>query len=162
MLVYLTTWLGFVAGIWYLFKIAEDATNDTTRRRISNWLMNVNLSGAVSHWPDTFIETFDAVFGKHHLTFKCFRRSSIVSISLVILLMLLHCSMYPESVWAQTMQSRIGQIIVLVITLLMAIVVNLLPDYISLLETRLILRYISQTNSVKRLSLFLLLDFFLT
>ena len=162
MLVYLTTWLGFVAGTWALFKIAEDTINDTTRKRISNWLMNVSLSEAVSHWPEAFIETFDAVFGKRHLTFKCFRRSSIVSISLVILLMLLHCTLYPESEWAQMMQSPIGPIIVMVATLFLAIVVNLLPDYISLLETRLILRYISQTNSVKRLILFLLLDFFLT
>ena len=142
--------------------MAEDATNDAARRRVSNWLMNINVTEGISHWPESFIGTFDAVFGERHLSLKCFIRSSLVSMFLVILLMLLHCAIYPESLWGQITETSIGTFFVLIAAVLLGMILNVIPDYFSLLETRLILRLISKTNSIKRQIMLLLLDILLT
>src|SRR6266481_412176 len=75
----------FAAGValfgvvWGFFKGVESVLNDDTKLEIAVWLLGVKVGQKVEPWPATFANVFDRVFGKKHLSWRCFFRSAIVS-----------------------------------------------------------------------------------
>src|ERR1039457_6711472 len=80
---------GVLAGIvWKFFERVEAVLTDQTKLEIAVWLLGVKVGQKVEPWPDTFAEVFDRVFGKKHLSWKCFLRSSIASCAAIGLTLL--------------------------------------------------------------------------
>ena len=155
---------GVGLGLWYgvakFFKFVEDGLNAETKGSIAEWLRGDQAPGiiftdsppkAVPHrWPDTFAIIFDRVFTKYHFSWKCFYRSCIASVLAVIvtsiLLVMLSIELFPKP-WSDLNNLE------LIIILLMAATFNIVPDYISLLETRWMLSKLENDSAIRVLVL---------
>lgn len=80
-------WLGFFiswgTSIWIIYRLfnaAGESVKENVKLGASNWLKNLN-SQKLPDWSGQFSALFDKVFTSKHLSFKCFGRSSIFSIS---------------------------------------------------------------------------------
>ena len=153
-------WLGGLFGlagaVWGIFLAAEGAIPDdeqaesqqdvgdgpvrnrthstqrTVRQDISEWLTTPQATVA---WRHTWIRIFDSLLGEKHLSWQCFRGSCVASLCAVGVLWLLWTILRPSrphilSDQSGSMEGMLGVVFGL------AILVNLLPDYLSLLETR--------------------------
>ena len=152
---YLMAWGATTGGLWFMFEKAEKALSDESRGKVVGWLRQNELSAGIESIPAQFAFLFDRIFGERHLTWRCFRRSAVVSAaSLLTILTALSVhtssSQFPIGVGAKGWVT-IGLVVALV---------NILPDYLSLLETRWTLRL--ATEGRRTLSWVLAIDLALT
>jgi hypothetical protein len=136
-------------GVWGFFKGVESVLNEDTKIEIWVWLSGrKKLSPTFQSWPDTFAKMFDRVFGHKHISLKCFRRSSLISITLYCLVfcigLIQGSSIVRLPAWTEhgaeyeaTIQP--AQDISLFPMLPIFLFVVVFGDYLSLLETRLLL-----------------------
>jgi hypothetical protein len=144
---------GLFYGVQKFFKTVEETLNDDTKRLITNWLKPRTTSSPSQNWPETFTRIFDKTFGTKHLSWKCFARSSIVSV--LIFILCATAQMFRKRVLGDA-PSEIA--ISVLIALFVGSLTNVIPDYVSLLETRLVLRYMSRTEQAGKWVLLILLD----
>lgn len=153
----LAAWFTIISGIYILFKTMEEASNQNAKREEADRLKSIKLkstSETILETPLFFVKAFDRTFGERHYTIYCFVMSSIASITAVTIMIIIgillnlpmHCSDYINFIR---------------LTLIGALMLNLVPDYISLLETRWILNKIIKT-SMKRMIGVVILDLIIT
>src|ERR1039457_6097692 len=137
---------GVLFGIvWGFFKNVESVLTDDTKLEIAVWLLGLKKFGPkVEPWPDTFARMFDRVFGAKHLSWKCFCRSAVASIMTGVLtgphfLHFLIDATAPKDLRQFT--AKAGTQFVL-----FYLSVSVIPDHISLFETRLILRLMRRSQ----------------
>ena len=118
------------------------------RDTLALWLMGA----AESSWTRQFCALFDRVFGRRHFTVSCFIRSSIASILTVFALYLLFGPIFGF------LEVRTETGMVIWQALLIGAAVNILPDYLSLLETRWLLKQMDRVRSVAGQVVVLALD----
>jgi len=146
-------WLGLTAGFYAFIARGDDVVRPRFRRRVSVLLLRARPSKLVSGFLDGFLALFDAIFGERHFSWRCFLRSAILSVVLVLLLGSWQMARTGLAVpWVQELPKFF----------VVALVANLLPDYFSLLETRLVLKKMSQTSSATVVVGYMLLDIVLT
>jgi hypothetical protein len=151
---YVASWLGLVAGVWALFERAETVINEPTRRSISAWLKNVGAPGA-SSWTTDFYYVFRRFFGERHWSWRCFLTSAVTSTVSLGLLVLFGSAMG----WWFGGQSLVDEIVAV---LVVAAVLNLLPDYLALLKTRFTLRWLVAAKARWKIAALLLADAIVT
>ena len=157
---YVLSWVGISYGIHRLFKKAEDVLNQETKKSVTKWLKNLDVAGKVHNWTHAFAESFDAVFGKKRRSWKCFFRSCLASTLASVILIFIWAWIRPDEFFAVWRNKDFKSQLIL-FPILLALL-NFLPDYLSLLETRYIIKRMTKTISLKiRLSL-LLFDVILT
>ena len=61
------------------FEFSEKHLAPDTKDSIASWLLEAKAPEKVNTWIDTFPDVFDAVFGKRHLSWRCFWRSAIAT-----------------------------------------------------------------------------------
>lgn len=161
MLAYIGAWAGLIGGIGALFILAEEASTPQTKRLISNWLLNLKLEGTSSTWPAQFAEMFDSIFGKKNFTIKCFLRSSIASFCVALVsFLVLNALVFDISFSKELQRYPVSSFVFLYLTA--PIVMNLFPDYFSLLETRFIIRVMGTDFRLIHVLALLGFDLFLT
>ncbi len=96
-----------------------------------------------STWTEHFCNAFDACFDKKHWSFRCFRRSAVVSLLSVFLLYL----MFGKIFGFLGDENRMAGNLSFMQILLLGAVLNIIPDYLSLLETRWLLKRFSEVHS---------------
>jgi hypothetical protein len=149
---YVFAWAAATAFIWFLFDKAEAAMSTQSRDRLSSWLRQSDARTLIESIPAQFLVLFDRLFGERHLTWRCFARSAIASTLMVWIVSLLWAVRHPPpSVW--------GAAELLFNMTVVAIVFNLVPDYVSLLETRYLL---SRAERSGRIWMLLLVDLLAT
>ncbi len=161
--VYIAAWLGLIGGVWGIFERAETVIKDDLRRQISTWLKSDFSEKIDSDLPSMFINIFDNIFGKKHLSFKCFFRSCIVSIIAVIIMSFIFQAVthfYSPSVFKE-LYSGILLIILWIFILFFGAILNFIPDYLSLLETRLVINKMRGKHFFSQIN-FLFIDILLT
>ncbi len=157
---------GVLAGItWKFFEKVESILSDQTKLEIAGWLRGVDVEKKVEPWPETFAKVFDRVFGTRHLSWRCFWRSSVASVLSVVLVCLFlfaHNPIYFKVIWGNFLAYP-------VVWLTCMVVANVIPDYLSLLETRWVLSRMRITSISAQLvrfarwaTLLLLLDIAVT
>ena len=119
---------GLFYGIQKLFKEVEEKLTDDTKLQIAIWLVGVNTTRTVENWPVTFTKMFDRVFGRQHVTWKCFWRSSIASYSALFVSGIVGAFF--------TKYNLFKQLAIAPEFLVTALLGNVFTDYISLLQTR--------------------------
>ena len=124
------------AILLFIRKVSKDADNDLNpekRNELSDELLRIKDRDA-SLWLPDFTSVFDRFFGAKHLSWRCFYRSSLIS--MVTLFTLLY--LYDRGAINKFMigEDILGEFITLFAYLL---TLNVFLDYISLLETRVIL-----------------------
>lgn len=136
-------------GAWFLFSKAEIVVTSQKRCQVSWWLRQLDPANAMERWPKTFAAIFDSVFGERHLSWQCIWRSCVASLIGVGILTLIWASIYPDQeIWLTVV--------------LGAVLFNLVPDYLSLLETRYVLRWMGTKPSTGRICALLAFDIVVT
>ena len=142
LLKWVAAWLGLGSAVYVLFDRAEKTVTPATRKAISRWLQNLDYGEAVRNWPDAFAKVFDRVFGEKHLSWKCFLRSSVASLVAVSVMWLL------VEARLEVIPDLCGDLLTnyLIPGVLASIALNLVPDYVSLLETRALLKLMAKST----------------
>ena len=141
---------GVLAGIvWKFFERVGGVLNEQTNRDIGRWIRVKSFETGIvadeaANWPDTFGKVFDSIFGKRHLTWFCFWRSAGTSL---ILAFISFGIMFQNVIGRVSLHSLIADVELLALFYPLLFVTNVIPDYLSLLETRKVLWLISRTRN---------------
>ena len=153
---YAGSWFGIMGGVWALFDRASNVIKPDARNRISQWVTGLDFA-AKKNWPATFAEVFDQIFGKKHLSWRCFFRSALASMIAVLLLALLWRAAFSELAIVGDDPIKFAWGVLAIGALL-----NLIPDYMSLLQSRIVIRYMAKKRSSTWIAGLLVLDLVLT
>ena len=157
----IVSWLGLLGGIWALFERAETVASSQTKESVARWLRSLDFTQFAIDFPKTFEHIFDSIFGSRHLSFRCFFRSCLGSMVLVVIVTLIWGAIRFDEFMAFYKASS-SVLWLLVIFVLVISVLNLIPDYISLLESRYVIRWMSKSQSVAKILFLIVLDIFVT
>lgn len=153
-------WATLISGIWVLFYAMENTTPPESKKTVSEWLkslIGMSISETLIETPRLFNKAFDRIFGYKHLSIQCFLKSSMASLIVVIVMLISWSFLYPTSLMA----TIIDEPDFIVTFFLLVTFLNFIPDYISLFQTRLILKYIEHAG-IRWLSVLLVLDLIIT
>lgn len=153
---YIASWASVTGGVWALFERAEKVVRDDVRDAISRWLRNLDPGGALANWPAQFAAVFDRVFGERHLSWRCFGRSCVASFVFVAIVTFLWVALRPTLFTAFIQSARFDKDMFSVLSFV--VIVNLIPDYLSLLETRYVIRWMRFSHSTVRVFFLLVFD----
>jgi hypothetical protein len=155
--------IGFAGAFWYgvqkAFETVENKLTPQTKQDIAFWLLGLRTERRAQHWSIAFTTMFDRVSGQRHLSWKCFRRSFYASFLAVVIVFLLWTVLRPAKVQMFIVGGP-GVAANLVHLLEAYLAISLIPDYISLLETRWVLSLMKRHQ--QRTALLLCVDFILT
>lgn len=128
---------GLAASVTGGMVLVLNLLNPKRKEDIAIWLL-----GAPSDkdWSDRFCALFDAIFGDRHFTLRCFSRSAVASLLSVVVIWALMGS-------AETLDLRAKETLTLENALLIALAVNVLVDYLSILQTRFLLGQLHRLQS---------------
>ena len=160
-LLLLLLWAALTTAIITLFRIMGDTVTPDAKRKFAEWIKSIaakSTSQTIVESPRWFVEAFDKIFGDRHLSLRCFSRSCVASIMAVFVMTIMWAVLDPTS-WLRFFSSE-GKSAIFFIFFI-ALFLNLVPDYISLLETRWILRRVAHAG-IKELIVLLVLDVIIT
>lgn len=135
-------WLGTCTAVLALFSYADKAASPEGKVR-ARALLDFAWKDTITRWPSVFVEMFDSIFGERHFTWRCFWRSCVASLAAVSVCSVFFYWLRPEMAGEMFENFAIADWWPL---LLFFIGFNLLPDYFSLLETRVVLRILTRGN----------------
>ena len=154
-LAFLGSYLTISYGIYRLFEKAGDLVVESSKKKAYSWLINLKVKEVESNWPPYFIELFDKVYTKKHISWKCFFRSVISS--MLFFLITFSIVMVIFKIPFRSQSSTYMNVGVLLVLLY-----NILPDYFSLLQTRYLIKKMTQIKTWRIRLGILLLDLVLT
>jgi len=157
-LVILGTLILVIKGI---FELMENTANTSAKISVADWIKSIaakSISQTIVESPRWFIEVFDRIFGDRHLTWRCFWRSCVASLMAVSVMTVTWAVLDPISCQQFLLHKGIDAFSTIFI---LAFFLNLVPDYISLLETRWIFRKVAHAG-MKELIVLLVLDVIIT
>jgi hypothetical protein len=157
--------VGAVAGVARAFKWFDAALSPDGRRKLSQWLKNVPGDDQIDAWSSVFPRLIDHVFGRTALSWKFFLRSclaSLISVTVVAVGFVIgnKADEFVRDFRLAASVSTHSTALVFIIVFYLA--VNLIPDYLSILISRGIVRVMSRHSTPPRVTILLLLDIFLT
>jgi hypothetical protein len=138
--------IALAGGTWKFFEGLEKILTVNTRIQISLWLIEPRPIGiARRKWNETLVEVFEEFYGKNHWSWKCFKRSAQVSFVLgapAFFVNTYHVASASGGSVAFAPSDLMRFVTSLVETTLF---VNILPDYLSLLVSRILLSWLRFT-----------------
>jgi len=126
--------LAIVAPIIGLFEWSEKSLKRERAAELWRWLQGGGIEAQLATWPGLFVAMFDGLFGERHLSVRCFLRSAIMSVVIVAALALFWFFHAEEADRAYFCADELLYFVPVIVA------VNVLPDYLSLLQTRAMLR----------------------
>ncbi|MEM7366558.1 MAG: hypothetical protein AAF525_21290, partial [Pseudomonadota bacterium] len=143
---YLMLWAATTGGLWFIFDTCEKSLSVEARDAVRNWVTQRRESLDFSVLPAQFSRAFDLIFTERHTSITCILRSIAASLIATALFYVLAVSfgflqfvpetLNPEDLW------------IISGVLLGSLVLNAIPDYLSLLETRWMMRWVESKASV--------------
>lgn len=156
---YFLSFAGLSGAIYGLFAKAGENVKNDSKKVVSRWLQNISLDKDSPNWPATFASLFDRVFTERHLSWKCFLRSSLASIISVFILFMIYNLKNEFDMLEEFMDDGVLNGVLIVVILLG---LNIIPDYLSLLQSRYIIKLLSKSSSVFKQCIYLFVDLILT
>ena len=139
---YVFAWATTTGGLWFLFEKAEKALSEESRDRVVAWMQERDLGSAFQALPSHFALLFDRVFGEKHWSRRCFERSIIASFAAVIVAFTVLASLNPGVLTAFGDSGELWDLVTtFFVYVMLSVFFNVLPDYVSLLETRIVIGY---------------------
>jgi hypothetical protein len=158
-LVYIASWFGMMGGVWALFDRAEKVVEPKVKEKISNWMLNAEVT-IDERWPATFGAFSDKIFGRKLVSIRSFSISALFSIVSVLLNSAIIYNFRHTSFLPLTVEPNI--IVFFIFIFMGTLFFNFLQDFLSVMQTRYLLRSFIHNSTFTRQWLFLFLDFFLT
>ena len=150
------TLVGVVTGVAKGFGWFDKTLSKEGRRRLTLWLKNVPGDEQVNTWANVFPDLIDRAFGKRAFSFKFFLRSCIASVAAVAIVEALMLALFGKKSIV-TSDSWEGYKI-LAYLLGLALPINCVPDYFSLLFSRFIVRHMARRPNPIRVGFLLIID----
>ncbi|MEE2732505.1 MAG: tetratricopeptide repeat protein [Pseudomonadota bacterium] len=144
--------LGAAATVYGSLKFIGTHLASDARAYLSLWLQG----DYNSTWSTQFCQWFDLVFGKKHLSWSCFLRSSLASVLFVLAIYFLFGPVLGLLTQRSGSTYTVGEV------LLLGMVLNLIPDYLSLLETRWLLQRFERVRGFWPTLILLVVDVVIT
>ena len=129
---------GLAASMFALTALADRLLHPARRDEIALWLMGAHSE---QNWSRSFVTLFDAVFGNRHLSLRCVARSAVASLIAVAVIWVLMGNLGALKLRVRSELSLGGVLVI-------ALAINVLADYLSLLETRFLLGRMHRLRSV--------------
>lgn len=150
---------GFVAGVCWK---ANDVISNTLKEAISDLVLGRRSIKEFDHWLLVVTTFFEIWFGKRHISLRCVVYSCITSLCSLFLFVTIHVLLNLNFI-VENIQILKSSFYAILLLLSFGALMNLVPDYISLLETRLILEKINASRcSISKILFYLIFDFVLT
>lgn len=134
---YLAWAFGVAAGIYWATRFAVSHLHPDKKAHLSLWLQG----DYESTWSTQFCAMFDSIFGEKHWRPRCILLSAVASVIAVFVLWLL----FDQILGLISLRADTG--LSLTQALLLGAAINIIPDYISLYETRWLLKRFEQVRN---------------
>lgn len=145
--IYLTAWAGLNTAVWVVFERLNTVATDPLKERVSAWLKN-EKGTPNSTMAHTFADLFDKVFTTRHFSWRCFFRSCIASLASIAVVTVIRCAIYHDfGDYFGGFGSRTS-----IFFLIIVLVLNLGPDYCSLLESRWVINRIRNADAIQTIA----------
>ena len=153
------SWAVVTGGIWKLSERVEKVVTQNARDDVALWLRDADPANFLVGMARAFAAAFDSIFGVRHFSLRCFFRSTIASIISVVILTLIWFALRPNefSIFFQN-EGMYGVFLIFAY----GIILNALPDYLSLLESRQVIKWMTGTRSVNATLALLFFDLIAT
>jgi len=153
---FFTVWIPLTTFVWWFFDKFEESSSKERKKALTLWLKNDKTIDV--EWTSIFIRLFDSIFGKRPFSWSFFYRSCLVSgICLTFSSLIIYFS-FPE---ATSILKPEASLVYAILMVFLGLFVNFIPDYISLVETRFVLKKF-KSNSIFRIFILVLVDLVLT
>ena len=171
-------------GLWAVFYATEQVVSDEYRKDFANRVLGFDLVQLVKEWPKEILKVFDNTFGTKPLTWRFFSRSAACSIGFYILVAIAYTRISPNYEFQDILEFHdillfsssfktvikslpyVGSVIVgllsLFFMLTFALIANAVADYLSLLETRWMIRRLANNPTFRRIVIIILADILVT
>jgi hypothetical protein len=117
-------------GVVKLSEQIEKGLSEDTKIRIALWILSSDIANRATLISRTFTSMFDRVFGIKHVSFLCFFKSCLASLVSITTLMVF---------WVVCLNHVLDASVIgfhVLVAIILAVVFNIWPDYVSLLFTR--------------------------
>ncbi len=150
------TFFGIMVSVAKAFEWVDGGLSGESRTKLSLWLKSVPGVEQIDAWASIFPGLIDRVFGKKALSLKFFLRSCIASIAAVAITETLTIALLGKQ--PSTTNFELIGFKTLAYYLWLAIPINCIPDYFSLLFSRFIVRRMARRPTPVRVFALLMLD----
>jgi hypothetical protein len=144
--------VGLPTGIITWFNTIDKHLTEQGRKAIGNWLRNLSAHVDTAAWPKIYSDLIDKLFGPRVLSLRFFLRSCLASVISFVFVIASYASL-TKTPLPEILEAR---------EFLLLAIVNIIPDYCSLLISRKIVLKIATPRSANphknRLSVLLLFD----
>ena len=148
-------------ALLFLFWYADDQVQVDLKSRFARFLLSPPGTEANRHLGRYFVDFFDTKFGSNVFGARFIVRSFVASFLAVLTMFVVWLIVNQETSTIRDLFIDERNVILFVLVPTLAIVLNLVPDYCSLVESRLILGQMTEEN-LKTAFLYLILDLVLT
>lgn len=145
--------------VWKFFGELNKTLRPETRKPLSDYLRGLSSRDPHNTWAKDFGLVFDSVFGARHLSLKRLRRSALASSAFTFAFFIAWIILRPIEFF-EFLTNADGTTVLPFVAFL--VLVNLLPDYLSLLETRWLISLFDPGRSLFTLGVMVLGDALLT
>ena len=155
--------LAGLLGLAYLLAVIIDKfwlTTDEQKSKILAPLQKAGYLQVLKSSPESFAFIFDHIFGKNTWSWQRFTRSSIASFSSVFIVSFIWWITRPDQLTAFLKSGTIGEVIFSIYIIFSF--TNLLPDYISLVETRWLIQKMRFASNLRLIFFYLGIDLLIT
>ena len=148
--------MGTAWAFYRLFKAADEVVADDKKKLFSDWITKARAMPFSRILP--FFQLFNFVFSNKHFSLKCFTRSAVCSIAVTVVVGIVYYTInYP----------RIADFDLMVLFHLkdlwwFFLFFSIIPDFLLLLQTRLILKILAESQGFLKVVGLILLDVILT
>jgi hypothetical protein len=153
------------ATIYAAAVTLENNVRDEFRTSLGEFIRGQNRITGTEVAVELIHHAFNHVFGSKHFSWRCVRRSALVSFLIWCLLSISFYSKYPDyRNWVHNdlvgMMNRNSAPLALLALLITVFIISCIPDYISLMKGRVVLRVMHKFPTFHGVGVLLLLDIF--
>ena len=141
-------------GVYTFFSFVDGHLAKSYKENFTFWLWG----DYQSTWAKQFCLLFDRIFGTRHLSWRCFFISSLASITFVVCLYIL----FGPVLGYLSDSGRAGENLSLGQAVIFGAILNVIPDYLSLYETRWLLNKFQNSITLSKQLIFLIIDLLLS
>ena len=145
--------------LYKLFLHAENGLNYEAKKKLSLWLLNISSKRINENWPVQFVNLFEAMFTKNHLSMACFYRSFVVSTFAYFFTFIFYAFYLGVPIFDQPLDKIFD---IFSYSCIFILFYNVIPDYLSLFETRALIKLLIKSQEWWKRVLILIADALLT
>jgi len=140
-------------GIYGAFVVCDANTSKQAKADYASFLRTGKYLHFVQTIPTAVLTIFERLFGQHHISLKCLRRSAYVSLISVTLLFIFSATHKWNTLQHNLLQSNWFFGWMIAIYALIYLPWSIIQDYLNLLKTRLFLRLFAYSKKCNLLIL---------